>query len=150
GKIGEPAGARDDGTGPDKSPTATFGSTVGRDNPVAIPFAHLTAAEYRSTVRDLFAQVAIPAVSLPADVIVEGFDNNAAVQTPTADLIDAYESAAATIAQTVMASSSQVLGCSPSSRAAEDACATTFIGELAAKAYRRPLDGDELTDLSSY
>jgi len=108
----------------------------------AAPIARLTNTEYRNTLRSLLPALSLPAVPLPADVVVEGFDNNVRAQTPSATLIEQYGSSAEAVADSVVASLSTVLPCSESDT---DACATTFIDAFVTRAYRRPLTAAERT-----
>lgn len=125
----------------------TWGAGVGTTNPRAVPVAHLTSLQYANTVSDLFAPVAVPAQTLPSDVVVGGFDNNASAQSPSAALIDAYHTAAVSLATAAMGAPSALLGCTPATRTDEDQCAQTFLGTFATKAFRRPLTGSELPNL---
>ncbi|HTU59108.1 MAG TPA: DUF1587 domain-containing protein, partial [Polyangiales bacterium] len=108
----------------------------------AVPIARLTNTEYRNTLRSLLPALSLPEVPLPADVVVEGFDNNTRAQTPSATLIEQYGSSAEAVADSVVASLRSVLPCSESEA---DACATTFIDAFVTRAYRRPLTAAERT-----
>jgi hypothetical protein len=108
----------------------------------AAPIARLTNTEYRNTLRSLLPALSLPTVPLPADLVVEGFDNNVRAQTPSATLIEQYGSSAEAVADSVVANLSSVLPCSESDA---DACATTFIDAFVTRAYRRPLTAAERT-----
>ncbi|MFT3835407.1 MAG: DUF1592 domain-containing protein [Myxococcaceae bacterium] len=110
---------------------------------VAAPLPRLTSAQYNNTLADLFAPIAVAPQQLPGEVVIESFDNNTTVQTPSAALITAYQQSAQSVAEAVMTAPSAVLGCTPANRAAEDACATQFIATFLPKAFRRPVDTDE-------
>lgn len=145
GSIGEPSafdpkvyngipGREDD----PKAPQACAESQLG----AAAPIARLTNTEYRNTVRSLLPAMSVPSIPLPADVVVEGFDNNVRAQTPSAALIEQYGSSAEAVADSVVANLSSVLPCSTSEA---DACASTFIDAFVTRAFRRPLSAAERT-----
>jgi hypothetical protein len=114
------------------------------------PLSRMTALQYNNTLADLFAPIAIPVQSVPADIPVESFDNNAAVQTPSAALIEAYEAAAEAVSTAAMQSPAALLGCTPADRLAEDACAATFLSTFLPKAFRRPVTSDELSAYAGF
>jgi hypothetical protein len=137
GGDGEPTGSAGTGAGP-----------TGNDTPAAAsPLARLTSAQYTATVHDLFAPIVVPDATLPASTVVEGFNNNSATQTPSAALIDALHANAVAVTLAAMKSSAKLLGCSPATRADEDACAKTFTAAFTKKAYRRPADDAEIATL---
>ncbi len=113
------------------------------ERPAPAPLARLTNLEYRNTVADLFRGVAMPDIALPADNVVEGFDNNATGQTSSPALIEAYRDGARQIARQVVANLTAVLPCSPASAAEERACGEAWIDAFAPRAYRRPLAAEE-------
>lgn len=117
---------------------------------VSTVLSRLTAAQFNSTVHDLFAPLAVPEQALPADVSVGGFDNTASAQTPSATLIDAYHTAATAISAAALQNQAQFLGCTPKSPADEASCASTFLGTFAKKAFRHPLTSTELTNLVGF
>src|SRR5690606_25364823 len=64
-------------------------------NPGTRPLARLNRTEYANAVRDLLAfDASAIAATLPADVSVGGFDNNAAALTVSPTLLEAYAMAA--------------------------------------------------------
>jgi hypothetical protein len=146
GDGGTQSSAHDGGTPPvDKPPTSSV-PTVAAPSPLG----RLTALQYQATVRDLFAPITVPEWTLPPDSEVEGFTNNAAGQTPSSALIQAYDDAATAITTAAMQKQSTLLGCTPTSRADEDACAKSFFQTFGKKAYRHPLSAAELDDLVSF
>lgn len=134
GQLGDDGGDKNGG-GPTEETTAA-----------PAPLARLSSVQYGNTLRDLFAPVSVPDEALPADVIVEGFDNNTSTQNPSSTLIDALHSNAVDVATTVMAHPTEVLGCSPSSREEEDACASAFVTTFLKRAFRRPVTDEEIAD----
>jgi Protein of unknown function (DUF1592)/Protein of unknown function (DUF1588)/Protein of unknown function (DUF1595)/Protein of unknown function (DUF1585)/Protein of unknown function (DUF1587) len=147
---GDPSGPGSGGGGADGGAPLPIGPAAGTDHPVAVPFAHLTSAQYVATLIDLFAPIAVTPKAPPSDVVVEGFDNNASVQVPSAPLLDAYHDAAVKVTVAAMGSAAKLLGCTPASRADEDACAGKFFGPFAKRAYRRPVTADEVADLTAF
>jgi hypothetical protein len=109
----------------------------------APPIARLTNTEYRNTLRTLLPELSLPALTLPADVVVQGFDNNAQAQTPSAALIEQYAVAAEAVGDSVAADVSGMVPCASDGDA--DACASSFIDAFVTRAYRRPLTADERT-----
>jgi len=64
-------------------------------NPGVKPLARLNRREYANAVRDLLGfDAGAVAAELPADVAVDGFDNNAAALTVSPTLLEAYATAA--------------------------------------------------------
>ena len=98
-------GADTGGTGTTE-PEPTSGADTGQDTDtgdppaaVDVPMRRLTRFEYRNTVHDLLANVAVPEVELPIDDRREGFDNNAAALVPTKLHVEQYNGAAEAIAE---------------------------------------------------
>jgi hypothetical protein len=125
------------------------GTTAVQNQTASITYSmlRLTNAEYLNTVQDLFPSATIPSVSLPDENAVDGYNNAASGQTPTSLLVQDYQAAAEAIVQAVSGNISTVVGCQPTSTAAEDTCAQTFINSFGKNAYRRPLTSDESTRL---
>jgi hypothetical protein len=85
----------------------------------------------------------LPELILPADVVVEGFDNNSKAQTPSAALIEQYGASAQVVADHVAANIGDLLPCAASAASAPEACAAEFIEDFVTRAYRRPLIAEE-------
>lgn len=131
----------------DPSPGAGPGEDPASKKPAPSPLSRLTSPQYDNTLRDLFAPIAVPSVTLPASVAVEGFSNNAATQTPSAALIEALSANAIAVATEAMKSKDTLLGCAPTTRAEEDQCAGDFVQRFARRAFRRPVEPAEVEDL---
>jgi Protein of unknown function (DUF1592)/Protein of unknown function (DUF1588)/Protein of unknown function (DUF1595)/Protein of unknown function (DUF1585)/Protein of unknown function (DUF1587) len=118
------------------------GSTV----PGPAPLAHLTSTQYGKTLHDLFPSVSFGAdvVTLPAEISTEGFTNNAATQTPSADLIEDLSSNAHAIATAAVEVPAKILPCNPASATEETDCGHQFVSTFGKRAFRRPLLGDEV------
>ena len=150
--VGCYSGLRDDAVGGDDDTTSASegggASESGDVPPTAIPPApsplrRLTRAEYDNTVRDLLGTQTTPSASFPAEDIGTGFTNNAGAQSISGLLIEAYESAAADLATEAVVDLPGLLGCDPAS-AGLDACMQSFLPAFGLRAFRRPLDDDEL------
>ncbi len=117
---------------------------------VAAPLRKLTNTEYTNTIKDLFGESA----SLNHTFIKESsssifpFPNRASEQTVPALLANQYLTAAEKIAETVVKTNlTSILSCSPAK--GEEECAKTFIKEMGAKAFRRPVSDEQMTLLFS-
>jgi Protein of unknown function (DUF1592)/Protein of unknown function (DUF1588)/Protein of unknown function (DUF1595)/Protein of unknown function (DUF1587)/Protein of unknown function (DUF1585) len=124
------------------STSGTSCTTVGA---APAPLARLTNLEYRNTLSALLPGITMPAVDLPADNVVEGFDNNAKAQTPSPSLIGQYRASAQAVAGAVTANMDAALPCHATASADQDSCGAQFIDSFVARAYRRPLATDERT-----
>lgn len=102
----------------------------------------LSHTEYRNTVRDLFPTLTLPNLQLAPDPTPHGFDNDSESLYAAPLLVTQYNAAAGTLAREVALKKSTVLPCMASAGAA---CGHQYLGELAARAFRRPLAGEELS-----
>lgn len=137
------AGPGTEATGVTDEPAPTTGADTGQDTDtggppeaVDVPLRRLTRFEYRNTVQDLFAGLAVPEVELPADDRREGFDNNAAALVPTRLHIDRYNGAAEAIADLAAQDLGALIDCTPDS---DPNCSRRFVAEFGARVFRRPL-----------
>lgn len=135
------SGGATEGATDGPAPTTGEGDT-GEPAPtiVDVPLRRLTAFEYRNTVEDLFAGIALPEIPLPVDDKREGFDNNADALIPSKLHIDQYNAAAEAIADVATANLGLLIDCTPDT---DPNCSTRFVAEFGAKAFRRPLTADE-------
>lgn len=101
----------------------------------------LSRAEYDATVRDLFGIPSTYGASLTPDVVVDGFDNNAAALTVTPLLADQLRKSAEQIAAEVMKDPGAVVPCPVASGGAS--CAAKLVDTLGPRAFRRPLTDTE-------
>jgi hypothetical protein len=115
----------------------------------AAPLRRLTRFEYDNTVRDLLGDTTQPALAFPDEELVFGFANNSAQQSLSSLLIEGYEGAAVTLATNVTTDLPTLLGCSPSP-GTEDDCVRSFLPRFGRRAYRRPLESDELDRLFAF
>ena len=139
--TGSPAPQADDlVTTPGEKPAA----------PGTLPLSRLTRAQYASTIRVLFGAAADDVTLPPADATVDGYDDNVVAQSPSAALVEAYQTAASTLATAALSRPAEFLHCTPTSRPDEDACASAFFGSFGARVYRRPLRPADETALRSF
>jgi hypothetical protein len=107
----------------------------------------LTNQEYAATLRDLLG--AEPSVqALPPDLTLHGFDNNAESISITPAHLEAYRSIAESAVSDLLASSARratVVGCDPVADQAH--CLESFVRRFGLRAFRRPLESDEVSDL---
>nr|WP_276604734.1 DUF1592 domain-containing protein [Nannocystis sp. RBIL2] len=103
--------------------------------------------EYDNTVRDLLGADGRPAQAFPAEEEALGFNNNADALVVTSLLAEGYLGAAEALAEEAVKDLPALLrGCDVKTEG-EDACAEQFITEFGRSAYRRPLSGDEVSQL---
>ncbi len=107
------------------------------------PLRRLGEAQYGNTVRDLFPGVAMPAVDLPDEVVVSGFDNNADGQSPSALLIEGLEAAAVAVVAAAMAEPGSWSVCPADGGPDPRACGHDQLHALAPRIFRRPLAAEE-------
>ncbi|MDC0722459.1 DUF1592 domain-containing protein [Nannocystis bainbridge] len=112
-------------------------------DPGPAPLRRLTHSQYNNTVRDLFPGVTLPLQTIAVDPKVNGFENNADVQTPSALLIEQYQRAALEVTKAAWASPEAFLPCAADGGGEPQQCGHTFLLDLGARAFRRPLTADE-------
>ena len=128
-------------------PNGGFGQqsacTSQTQQPSSAPIRRLSRNEFNNTVALLLGDTTSPALNLPPEVLGNGFSNDAAQQTVSADLVSGYYEIASSIASRAVQATSlaQLVPCAASatSSATQDSCALTFINGWVPKAYRRPL-----------
>jgi hypothetical protein len=106
----------------------------------------LTTLQYRNTVRDLLGLDADTSAFL-LDTTTGPFAANTLLPPQSSD-IDHYDGAAATLAGRAIADLPKLLACDPGA-IGQDACANKFIDNFGARAYRRPLTGEERVGLAA-
>ncbi|WP_434421521.1 DUF1592 domain-containing protein [Nannocystis pusilla] len=111
------------------------------------PIRRMNRREYDNTVRDLLGADSRPAQAFPAEEEALGFNNNADALVVTSLLAEGYLGAAEALAEEAVKDLPALLrGCDVKTEG-EDACAEQFITEFGRSAYRRPLSGDEVSQL---
>jgi hypothetical protein len=105
----------------------------------------LTHSQYNNTIRDLLKDTSNPANQFPPEDYVNGFKNQYQALSVSPILTEAYSRAAERLAANAFrrGDSRGLIPCQPAS---EDdvACRTKFIQAFGRKAYRRPLDAEEV------
>jgi hypothetical protein len=145
GGSGGSAGSSASPVGPNSPP-----ATCTQPTAAPAPLARLTDLEYKNTLHDLFPSVSMPDATLPADIVVEGFDNNTKAQTPSPSLIEQYQVSAQAVGTAVSANLSTVLPCQATTSAQQDSCGAQFIDQFVSRAYRRPIASDERTSYQAF
>jgi hypothetical protein len=113
-------------------------------NPGTAPIRRMTHFEYNATVRDLLGDQTHPADSFGMEEEALGFNNNAANLVTSSALAEKYMAAAEAIAARATQSLATLLPCDPA-LAGERACAEQFIQSFGQRAFRRPLEPEEVT-----
>ncbi|HET9952966.1 MAG TPA: DUF1587 domain-containing protein, partial [Polyangiaceae bacterium] len=108
----------------------------------ASPLRRLTHAEYDNAVRDLIGDRTQPASVFPSDTQVGLFDNTASVQSVPELLAEKYLDAAATLAEGIT-NVAGLVGCDYAAAGAGE-CVASFVNRFGRRAFRRPLNGDEI------
>ena len=117
------------------------------------PMRRLTTYEYNNTVRDLLGDTTNPGNALPAQVDSKQnlFGNDADQQSPSALLIEKYQSVAESVAARATASTTALAklhSCASSVTTSNEAsCARMIATSLAPRAYRRTVATSEIDDL---
>lgn len=140
------------------SPTTTDGSTPTADacvdpSPGRSPLRRLTRFEYSNSLEALLNDTQKRGQQLPAELLGNGFANDADSQPSSPFLIEQYSNIAGAAAEAALASKdvlSTFGGCvDTATEQTEDACFQTFITQFAPRAYRRPVESSELAELTT-
>jgi Protein of unknown function (DUF1592)/Protein of unknown function (DUF1588)/Protein of unknown function (DUF1595)/Protein of unknown function (DUF1587)/Protein of unknown function (DUF1585) len=133
--------------------TGTAGTTGLAVDPGTVVIHRLNALEYDNTVNDLLglSQASAQKSFIPDEKGSNGFDNEADAFTMTDDELQQYYNSADALGEQVFASPTlvaNIVTCKPA--AATDAtCLNTVINTFGARAYRRPLTTDEVTQFQT-
>jgi hypothetical protein len=114
------------------------------------PLRRITRFEYNNTVRDLLGVTSNPASVLPGEESGSGFGNDADALGVSPLLIDGYRTVAQQLAEEVTSDDSAVMnitGCDPA--AGESQCQSSFLSSYLTRAFRRPLEADELSSYAT-
>ncbi|MBX7077811.1 MAG: DUF1592 domain-containing protein [Nannocystaceae bacterium] len=146
GSAGTAGDAGDASAGSSDGGTDTDPQAACADPQVGVTeLRRLTQAEYRNTVRDLLGYEGDAADTFSADERVGPFTSN--VGAPVSEIqVEQYMSAAESIGEWAAGQLPSLLPCDPAALG-EDECANAFIADFAPRAYRRPLQPDELAAL---
>ncbi len=131
------------GASPGGSGGGAGGGTMPLSDPGRVTMRRLNQVEYGNTVRDLLGTTSHPESAFLTDTSANGFDNNGAQLSLSSVRIDQYNQAAQALAAEALAPPLRAtnLTCDPTTG---DACITTFVTTMGARAYRRPLTPDEI------
>ncbi len=113
--------------------------------PGRAPLRRLTRAEYNNTVRDLLGDTSNPADAFVREEEQNGFNNNAEVQGMTPILAEQLMLAAENVAARATEHLADLVPCLAT--AEQTACMRRFIASFGERAYRGPLDEDEVDHL---
>lgn len=125
------------------------GSSTSGSDPGTVALHRLSKVEYNNTVRDLLGTSLKPADDFGFnDLLSEGksgFGNNANSLTLGTSELTYYQAAAQKLAdEAVSKKPSSIFSCDAASG---DACVKTIVSNLAKRAYRRPVQDTEVTNL---
>ncbi len=111
-------------------------------SPTPVVLRRLTHSQYNNTVRDLLDDQSAPANQFPPEDFVNGFKNQYQSQSLSPLLVEAYSAAAEKLARNAFQRGDRrgLIPCKPSA-----ACRARFVREFGLKAFRRPLEPDELS-----
>ena len=104
----------------------------------------LSNIEFDATIATLLGDSTGYSSGFPSDTAVNGFTNNTDVQDVASALSDAYLAAAEQIATKATQNTDTVLGCKLT---AGETCIADFITRFGQRAWRRPVNSTEQTDL---
>jgi hypothetical protein len=149
--------ADDDGGSSGDSGGDPLGPLCGEGDPAPTPLRRLSMRQYENSLADLLGGVDAPGFAaaqsfladLPADGEKEAWFSNADLRL-SQQHVDAYYQIADAAAEAVAsddASLSAIAGACALSEALDDGCLATFVRELGARAYRRPLEDEEVAAL---
>jgi hypothetical protein len=107
------------------------------------PMRRLTRAQYNNTIRDLLGISADPAGTFALDENDGGFASNSTA--PVKELqLDKYREAADDLANKATVDLAKLVPCAPPAKT-EAACLDEFLRDFGKRAYRRPLEAEEIT-----
>jgi Protein of unknown function (DUF1592)/Protein of unknown function (DUF1588)/Protein of unknown function (DUF1595)/Protein of unknown function (DUF1587)/Protein of unknown function (DUF1585) len=134
-------------TGGSTTTTTTALTCDGSPKPGRSPLRRLDLQEYKNTISDLLNVNTDLVDTFPPDEAGLGFTNNADALVVTSLLAEAYMTASTTMATAAVVNNfSTLVTCDPTA-IGEDACATQFITQFGARAFRRPLTASEVTTI---
>jgi hypothetical protein len=117
------------------------------------PLRRLSYAEYQATTTDLLGGLKTAPIALSRDPDEHGFENRASLLNPSPMLVEQWGDgaiAAGLAASTATGSATSIVPCAPKTAADEAPCGVQFIQQFGAKAFRRPLTTDEVSDYTAF
>ncbi len=150
GLIDDPGAATRSGRGPSGGPAGDGATLACResDGPPAGPASlrRLTVTELDNTLRDLLGDTTGAAASLGEDEAVAGFAANA-IAPISQEQVEAWLDASGEVAaRAVAAHADEWMSCDR----AESACVREWLGTFGLRAFRRPLEPEELDDFVAF
>lgn len=133
------------GEGTEETGTVDDPICSGQAHATAVPLRRLTRSAYDNTIRDLLGDDAHPAESFERDERVAGFYDNM-LASVSEGLVDNYLRAAESLAARAAENLETLVLCDP---ADGTSCAHQFIRTFGRRAWRRPLEEDEVARLSA-
>lgn len=156
GSSSNAGGSQAAGNGSGGTGTVGTGGTVGSGGTTTTPgdvptdallparVRRLTTAEYAATVQSLLGVSVPEGVSLPPDTRQDGFTRNESQRVDPV-LVKQLDTSAQALAAAKRPSFATLAPCSDAN--GSEACARTFIETFGARAFRRPLAAEEVSDL---
>ncbi|MEJ7727959.1 MAG: DUF1592 domain-containing protein [Polyangiaceae bacterium] len=138
GEIGERSGEGSPGGETPFTPSPN-------DTPQAARIFRLTLRQYDHTLRDLVAHPGGASAGFIADVGTAGFANNAELLGVSTQQAAEFHQGAIEVAAGAVTDHLQDLFPCPLESLGDDACAKSFVEGFGLRAFRRPLDDDEVT-----
>ncbi len=139
-------------TGPELDEALRYrqNENAGHGEAPQVVLRRLTNQQYNNTVRDLLKDSTSPANQFPPEDFVNGFKDQYASQSLSPIQIEAYSLAAGRIAANAFrrGDSRQLIPCIPSGPD-DAACRTRFIRSFGRRAFRRPLEPEEIARLDA-
>lgn len=129
--------------GDDVVPPVDDGTCTTVGDPGDALLRRLTREQYDNTVRDLLGDTTAPGREFPPDETIGAFASGAAISLIQTEQ---YMAAAESLAANAVADLGTLLPCDPGATG-EDACARQFITDFGEKAFRRPLETEEVDSL---
>lgn len=140
-------GASKNNVGSHGGPGGPYGNGGGDPGPSLA--RRLTRFEYVNTITKLFGVGSATYLeALPADVVLDGFDNSPALQTMTSGHVTAYQNAAMAVADVAIQNSATLnalAGCDLSG--AGETCLRQFTTRMGRQVFRRTLENSEVDAL---
>ena len=126
-------------------PPASPQEAAGAAPPLSTALRRLTHSQYNNTVRDLLGDASQPANQFPPEDFVNGFKNQYQAQSLSPLLAEAYSAAAEKVARNAFRGGDTLglVPCRPAAPA-DPGCAARFVASFGRKAFRRPLQPDEI------
>jgi hypothetical protein len=118
---------------------------AGRGKPPVVVLRRLTNSQYNNTIRDLLKDTSNPANDFPPEDFVNGFKDQYQALSVTPLLAEAYGNAAEKLAADAFLRGDfhGLIGCKPASDN-DTACRTKFVKTFGRRAFRRPLEPEEV------